>query len=42
MAGIEVAMRPGQGRRVTGFVSQKSSTDPMGTATENLLLAGRI
>ncbi|TMQ86506.1 ATP-binding cassette domain-containing protein [Actinomadura soli] len=42
VAGIEVATRPEQVRRVIGFVSQKSGTDPMGTAVENLLLAGRL
>ncbi|WP_329096237.1 ATP-binding cassette domain-containing protein [Actinomadura citrea] len=42
VAGIEVATRPGQVRRVIGFVAQKSGTDPTGTATENLLLAGRL
>ncbi|MFI0451754.1 ATP-binding cassette domain-containing protein [Actinomadura sp. 6N118] len=42
VAGIEVATRPEQVRRVIGFVSQKSGTDPMGTAIENLLLAGRL
>ncbi|MFG2138760.1 ATP-binding cassette domain-containing protein [Streptomyces sp. NPDC048650] len=42
VAGIEVGTRPEQVRRVIGFLSQKSGTDPMGTATENLLLAGRL
>ncbi|MCK7621643.1 ATP-binding cassette domain-containing protein [Streptomyces sp. RS10V-4] len=42
VAGIEAATRPEQVRRVIGFVSQKSGADPMGTATENLLLAGRL
>ncbi|MEV0661440.1 ATP-binding cassette domain-containing protein [Actinomadura luteofluorescens] len=42
VAGIEVATRPEQVRRMIGFVSQRSGTDPTGTATENLLLAGRL
>ncbi|MEV5596030.1 ATP-binding cassette domain-containing protein [Streptomyces sp. NPDC052496] len=42
VAGVEAATRPEQVRRAIGFVSQKSGTDPMGTATENLLLAGRL
>lgn len=42
VAGIDVATRPERVRRAIGFVSQKSGTDPMGTATENLLLAGRL
>ncbi|WP_344896420.1 ATP-binding cassette domain-containing protein [Actinomadura meridiana] len=42
VAGIEVATRPEQVRRAIGFVSQKSGTDPTGTAVENLLLAGRL
>ncbi|WP_225795439.1 ATP-binding cassette domain-containing protein [Streptomyces aculeolatus] len=42
VAGYEVATRPARVRRTIGYVSQKSGTDPMGTATENLLLAGRL
>jgi len=42
VAGFEAATRPEQVRRAIGYVSQKSGTDPMGTATENLLLAGRL
>jgi ABC-2 type transport system ATP-binding protein len=40
--GIDVLRRPDAARRVIGLVSQKSSSDPMATARENLLLAGRI
>ncbi|WP_432144421.1 ATP-binding cassette domain-containing protein [Streptomyces sp. bgisy084] len=42
VAGIDVAARPDQVRQTIGFVAQKPGTDPMATATENLLLAGRI
>ncbi|MCI2420202.1 ATP-binding cassette domain-containing protein [Saccharopolyspora sp. K220] len=42
VAGIDVVTQPERVRRAIGFVSQKPSTDPMGTATENLLLAGRL
>ncbi|GAA1660185.1 daunorubicin resistance protein DrrA family ABC transporter ATP-binding protein [Nonomuraea maheshkhaliensis] len=42
VAGIDVRTRPEQVRRAIGFVSQKPGTDPMATATENLLLAGRL
>ncbi|MGH3239422.1 MAG: ATP-binding cassette domain-containing protein [Spirillospora sp.] len=42
VAGIDVAAEPGRVRRAIGFVSQRPGTDPMGTATENLLLAGRL
>ncbi|WUH99300.1 ATP-binding cassette domain-containing protein [Spirillospora sp. NBC_00431] len=42
VAGIDVAKEPERVRRAIGFVSQKPGTDPMGTATENLLLAGRL
>jgi ABC-2 type transport system ATP-binding protein len=40
--GIDVLRRPDAVRRVIGLVSQKSSSDPMATARENLFLAGRI
>jgi ABC-2 type transport system ATP-binding protein len=42
VAGIDVLRSPDHVRRAIGLVSQKSSADPMGTATENLVLAGRI
>ncbi|MEV5893664.1 ATP-binding cassette domain-containing protein [Nonomuraea fuscirosea] len=42
VAGIDVRTRPERVRRAIGFVSQKPGTDPMATATENLLLAGRL
>ncbi|TYK52838.1 ATP-binding cassette domain-containing protein [Actinomadura decatromicini] len=42
VAGIDVAKRPGRVRRTIGFVSQKPGTDPASTATENLVLAGRL
>jgi len=42
VAGIDVAAQPQRVRRAIGFVAQKPGTDPMGTATENLVLAGRI
>ncbi|WP_442815588.1 ATP-binding cassette domain-containing protein [Streptomyces sp. NBC_01795] len=42
VAGIDVATRPDRVRQAIGFVAQKPGTDPMGTATENLLLAGRV
>ncbi|MFI0482580.1 ATP-binding cassette domain-containing protein [Actinomadura sp. 9N215] len=42
VAGIDVRTRPERVRRAIGFVSQKPGTDPMATATENLVLAGRL
>ncbi|QKV96242.1 ATP-binding cassette domain-containing protein [Streptomyces sp. NA02950] len=42
VAGIDVAAKPDRVRRAIGFVAQKPGTDPMQTATENLLLAGRV
>ncbi|MGA5561326.1 ATP-binding cassette domain-containing protein [Streptomyces platensis] len=42
VAGIDVVAKPDQVRQAIGFVAQKPGTDPMATATENLLLAGRL
>ncbi|PZS31529.1 MAG: ABC transporter [Pseudonocardiales bacterium] len=42
VAGIDVLRDPDKVRRAIGLVSQKSSSDPMATARENLVLAGRI
>jgi ABC-2 type transport system ATP-binding protein len=42
VAGIDVLRDPDAVRRAIGLVSQKSSSDPMATARENLVLAGRI
>ncbi len=42
VAGIDVRRDPDAVRRAIGLVSQKASTDPMATARENLVLAGRI
>jgi ABC-2 type transport system ATP-binding protein len=42
VAGIDARTRPERVRRMIGYVSQKPGTDPMATATENLLLAGRL
>ncbi len=42
VAGIDVLRAPDDVRRAIGLVSQKSSSDPMATARENLVLAGRI
>ena len=42
VAGVDVGHEPETVRRIIGLVSQKASTDPMATARENLLLAGRI
>lgn len=42
VAGIDVAARPDQVRQAIGFVAQQPGTDPMATANENLLLAGRL
>ncbi len=42
VAGHDVRLSPGKVRREVGLVSQKSSSDPMSTARENLILAARI
>jgi ABC-2 type transport system ATP-binding protein len=42
VAGLDVARRADQVRRRIGLVSQKSSSDPMATGRENLVLAGRL
>jgi ABC-2 type transport system ATP-binding protein len=42
VAGLDVTRRAEQVRRVIGLVSQKSSSDPMATGRENLVLAGRL
>jgi ABC-2 type transport system ATP-binding protein len=42
VAGIDVVRDPSRVRHVIGLVSQKASSDPMATARENLVLAGRI
>ena len=42
VAGVDVGHDPETVRRIIGLVSQKASTDPMATARENLVLAGRI
>jgi ABC-2 type transport system ATP-binding protein len=42
VAGIDVLRDPNAARHAIGLVSQKSSSDPMATARENLVLAGRI
>ena len=42
VAGVDVGHEPETVRRIIGLVSQKASTDPMATARENLVLAGRI
>ncbi|HEY9350689.1 MAG TPA: ATP-binding cassette domain-containing protein [Acidothermales bacterium] len=42
VAGVDVERDPETVRRIIGLVSQKASTDPMATARENLVLAGRI
>jgi ABC-2 type transport system ATP-binding protein len=42
VAGIDVLRDPNGVRHIIGLVSQKASSDPMGTARENLVLAGRI
>jgi ABC-2 type transport system ATP-binding protein len=42
VAGIDVVRDPDGVRHVIGLVSQKASSDPMATARENLVLAGRI
>jgi len=42
VCGVDVTRSPGEVRSRIGLVSQKSSSDPMGTGRENLVLAGRI
>ena len=42
VAGIDVLRAPNAVRRAIGVVTQRSSTDPVATGRENLLLAGRI
>jgi ABC-2 type transport system ATP-binding protein len=42
VAGRDVLTEPDAVRRSIGLVSQKSSSDPMATGRENLVLAGRI
>jgi ABC-2 type transport system ATP-binding protein len=42
VAGIDVLRDPDAVRRSIGLVSQKSSSDPMATGRENLVLAARI
>ncbi len=42
VAGIDVLRHPTAVRQQIGLVSQKASSDPMGTARENLVLAGQI
>jgi ABC-2 type transport system ATP-binding protein len=42
VAGLDVRRDPDGVRRHVGLVSQKSSSDPMATARENLVLTGRI
>jgi ABC-2 type transport system ATP-binding protein len=42
VAGSDVAVAPDRVRRSIGLVSQKSSSDPLATGRENLVLAGRI
>ncbi|MFE7783951.1 ATP-binding cassette domain-containing protein [Streptomyces nigrescens] len=42
VAGFDVAAEPDRVRQAIGFVAQKPGTDPRGTASENLLVAGRL
>ncbi|WP_328525010.1 ATP-binding cassette domain-containing protein [Kribbella sp. NBC_00359] len=42
VAGYDVVGRQDQVRRSIGYVPQKSSSDPMATGMENLVLSGRI
>lgn len=42
VAGLDVLRDPDRVRRSIGLVSQKSSSDPMSTGRENLVLAARI
>jgi ABC-2 type transport system ATP-binding protein len=42
VCGLDVGRRPSAVRGLIGLVSQKSSSDPLATTRENLVLAGRI
>jgi len=42
VCGLDVRRQPSAVRGLIGLVSQKSSSDPLATARENLVLAGRI
>jgi ABC-2 type transport system ATP-binding protein len=42
VAGVDVLRDPDAARHVIGLVSQQTSSDPMATGRENLVLAGRI
>jgi ABC-2 type transport system ATP-binding protein len=42
VAGFDVARQPERVRQAIGLVSQKSSSDPIATGRENLVLAGRL
>ena len=42
VAGYDVNREPDQVRHAIGYVPQKSSSDPMATGVENLVLSGRI
>jgi ABC-2 type transport system ATP-binding protein len=42
VCGLDVGRHPAAVRSLIGLVSQKSSSDPLATARENLVLAGRI
>jgi ABC-2 type transport system ATP-binding protein len=42
VCGLDVLRRPSAVRRLIGLVSQRSSSDPLATARENLVLAARI
>jgi ABC-2 type transport system ATP-binding protein len=42
VAGYDVRREPDRVRRAIGYVPQKSSSDPMATGLENLVLSGRI
>ncbi len=42
VAGFDVLRDPDAVRHMIGFVSQNASSDPMSTARENLVLAGRV
>jgi ABC-2 type transport system ATP-binding protein len=42
VCGVDVRLNPERVRKAIGLVSQKSSSDPVATARENLVLAARI
>src|SRR3954452_13065284 len=42
VAGLDVSRDPDRVRQSIGLVSQKSSSDPIATGRENLVLAGRV